>query len=258
MRETTRLSKDTILGDKYKIIQVLSNEGEENDLKYIAFDIYNPEKNVLIRELVFSISDDKFRKEIIESLEDRIKHIINITHENLSPVYDIFTEDEKEFLKYRVYIVTECENAGRTNLVDVMKEYNEDIPFDKIKEWTLQICDALSALHYSAGGPVIFYDLKPENILFTGDGNIKLTDYGLSRMLDKGFSHNKYMGTPGYSAPEQYGLKPVDTRADIFGVGALLYYMLTKEDPRNNPLNFSPLRGKKELGEIATKCIEFN
>jgi serine/threonine protein kinase len=77
-------------------------------------------------------------------------------------------------------------------------------------------------------------------------------------MLDKGFFHNKYMGTPGYSAPEQYGLKPVDTRADIFGLGALLYYMLTKEDPRNNTLNFSPLRGKKELGEIATKCIEFN
>ncbi|MEQ8226220.1 MAG: protein kinase, partial [Candidatus Eremiobacterota bacterium] len=235
-----------------------SETGEENDLKYIAFDIYNPEKNVLIRELVFSISDDKFRKEIIESLEDRIKHIINISHENLSPVYDIFTEDEKEFLKYRIYIVTEAENAGRTNLVDVMKEYNEDIPFDKIKEWTLQICDALSALHNSAEGPIIFYDLKPENILLTGDGNIKLTDYGLSRMLDKGFFHNKYMGTPGYSAPEQYGLKPVDTRADIFGLGALLYYMLTKEDPRNNPLNFSPLRGKKELGEIATKCIEFN
>jgi len=258
MRETTRLSKDTILGDKYKIIQVLSNESEENDLKYIAFDIYNPEKNVLIRELVFSISDDKFRKEIIEVFEERIKYIINISHENLSPVFDIFTEDEKEFLKYRVYIVTEAENADRINLAQVIKDYSGDIPFDKIKDWALQICDALAALHNSAAGPVIFYDLKPENILFTGDGKIKLTDYGLSRMLDKGFFHNKYMGTPGYSAPEQYGLKPVDTRADIFGLGALLYYMLTKEDPRNNPLNFSPLRGKKELGEIATKCIEFN
>ncbi len=258
MRETTRLSKDTILEEKYKIIQVLSGEGEENDLAYIAFDIYNPEKNVLIRELVFSISDDKFRKEVIETLEDRIKHIINISHENLSPVFDIFTEDEKEFLKYRVYIVTEAENADRINLVQAIKEYSEDIPFDKIKDWALQICDALSTLHNSAEGPVIFYDLKPENILFTGNGKIKLTDYGLSRMLDKGFSHNKYMGTPGYSAPEQYGLKPVDTRADIFGLGALLYYMLTKEDPRNNPLNFSPLRGKKELGDIATKCIEFN
>ncbi|MEQ8187144.1 MAG: serine/threonine-protein kinase [Candidatus Eremiobacterota bacterium] len=259
MRETARLSKDTVLGDKYKIVQVLSGEGEENDLTYIAFDIYNPEKNVLIRELVFSISDDKFRKEVIDSLEERIKHIINISHENLSPVFDIFTEDEKEFLKYRVYIVTEAENAGRLNLVQAIKEYNnEEIPFDKIKEWGEQICDALSALHNSAGGPIIFYDLRPENILLTGEGKIKLTDYGLSRMLDKGFSHNKYMGTPGYSAPEQYGLKPVDTRADIFGVGALLYYMLTKEDPRNNPLNFSPLRGKKELGEIATKCIDFN
>jgi serine/threonine protein kinase len=156
MRETTRLSKDTILGDKYKIIQVLSNESEENDLKYIAFDIYNPEKNVLIRELVFSISDDKFRKEIIEVFEERIKYIINISHENLSPVFDIFTEDEKEFLKYRVYIVTEAENADRINLAQVIKDYSGDIPFDKIKDWALQICDALAALHNSAAGPVIF------------------------------------------------------------------------------------------------------
>jgi len=78
-------------------------------------------------------------------------------------------------------------------------------------------------------------------------------------MLEKGFSrNNRYMGTAGYSAPEQYGLKPVDTKSDIFAFGALLYYLLTKEDPRNNPLKFSPLRGKKELGELTTKCIESN
>ncbi|MEQ8222706.1 MAG: protein kinase [Candidatus Eremiobacterota bacterium] len=258
MIDTVRLCKGSILDGKYKINEILSDETEENDIKYIASHIHNPDKHLLIRELVFSINDEKFKKDIIGACEERLKKIIKIRHLNLSPVFDVFSREEKEFLTYRIYIVTEAENYGRRNLAHVMKEYREDIPVDKIKEWALQICEALSSLHNSEEGPVIFYDLKPEHILFSDDGRIKLTDYGVSRMLEKGFYSNRYMGTPGYSAPEQYSLKPVDTRVDVFALGALLHYLITKEDPRNNPLKFSPLRGKKELGDIVTGATEFN
>lgn len=90
-----------------------------------------------------------------------------------------------------------------------------------------QICDALACAH---GKGVIHRDIKPSNILINGEGDVKLTDFGLSRPSQKtaGEWHSVSkpgMGTPDYMSPEQRSGSE-DHRADLYSLGVVLYEML--------------------------------
>ena len=97
------------------------------------------------------------------------------------------------------------------------------------------LCDALQYAHDQG---VVHRDIKPENILLTKDGQVKIADFGLSRLLgseskqDVLTGTHQVMGTPRYMAPEQLeGAHLVDHRADIYSLGVVFYEMLTGELP---------------------------
>ncbi|MFK8111937.1 MAG: serine/threonine protein kinase [Rubripirellula sp.] len=100
------------------------------------------------------------------------------------------------------------------------------------------ICDALQFAH-SRG--VVHRDIKPENILVDRDGQIKIADFGLAKMLHSDEQAAKemeltgtqqVMGTARYMAPEQMSTsKTVDHRADIYSLGVVFYELLTGEPP---------------------------
>ena len=102
----------------------------------------------------------------------------------------------------------------------------------------LQVCDALQHAHRNL---VVHRDLKPGNILVTDDGDVRLLDFGVARLLSgpdgdrqmltrAGFIHM----TPVYAAPEQIGGDAITTATDIFSLGAVLYELLTDCQPRNS------------------------
>jgi serine/threonine protein kinase len=82
---------------------------------------------------------------------------------------------------------------------------------------------------------VVHRDLKPQNVLITADGRSRLTDFGIAKALDdvNGLTATgQVMGTPRFMAPEQAeDSKRVDPRADVFGLGAILYAVLTRRPP---------------------------
>ena len=98
-----------------------------------------------------------------------------------------------------------------------------------------QICDALEFAH---GRGIVHRDIKPENILVDEDLRVRITDFGLAKMLgDRGVAGEltrteQVFGTPHYMAPEQMRRSAeVDHRADIYSLGVVLYEMLTGELP---------------------------
>ena len=98
-----------------------------------------------------------------------------------------------------------------------------------------QVCEAL---HYAHKKGIVHRDIKPENILLDKEGEIKIADFGLARLLDKPTSAytltqaGQRMGTPHYMAPEQIEHpQEVDHRADIYSLGVVFYEMLTGELP---------------------------
>src|SRR5262249_30175507 len=94
------------------------------------------------------------------------------------------------------------------------------------------VCESLDHIH-SHG--VVHRDLKPENIILDADDRIKLIDFGIAgksastRLTFGKFS--RIMGTPDYAAPEQVSGKRGDPRTDIYGLGAIVYEMLTGQVP---------------------------
>jgi tRNA A-37 threonylcarbamoyl transferase component Bud32 len=123
-----------------------------------------------------------------------------------------------------------------------------------------QICDAIGHAHDHG---IIHCDIKPQNILLTRRGQVKIADFGLSRLAgapvrNKTIAPNKVMGTPDYMAPEQR-LRPgeIDNRADIYSLGVVFYHMLTGELPAGQyqpPSNKAPI--DLELDEVVEKALQ--
>jgi serine/threonine-protein kinase len=101
----------------------------------------------------------------------------------------------------------------------------------------LQVAKALEHAHNQG---FIHRDVKPKNIMITPDGVVKLADMGLARAVSDREAaeaeQGKAFGTPYYISPEQIrGEVDVDYRADIYGLGATLYHMVTGRVPFNGP-----------------------
>lgn len=93
------------------------------------------------------------------------------------------------------------------------------------------LCDALESVH-NAG--LIHRDLKPSNVLWTHDGVVKLSDFGVVKASDATSQitmTGRLVGTIAYMAPELISGEELDHRADLYGLGALLYTLLTLERP---------------------------
>jgi len=95
----------------------------------------------------------------------------------------------------------------------------------------LQICDALDLAHRAG---VIHRDLKPSNVMVTDDGQVKLVDFGIAKILPESGKElqkltqtNKLLGTFAYMSPEQLLGQPADTRSDIYSMGCLMYEVLS-------------------------------
>ena len=112
------------------------------------------------------------------------------------------------------------------------------------RQVTMQLCQALHVLH-SMGA--VHRDVKPENVILRGSDAV-LIDFDAARIYkDESESDTQVLGTPGFAAPEQYGIFQSDERADIFSLGVLLNILHTGKHPSRE-------MAAGKMGRIVRKC----
>jgi serine/threonine protein kinase len=164
----------------------------------------------------------------IARFEREARAIAALSHPNILAIHDVGHDED---VVYTVSELLEGETVGQ-------RLAEGPLPARKAIEYGAQIARGLAAAH--ARG-VVHRDLKPDNLFLTGDGQVKILDFGLAKMgeqaappegddtLTRVAPHTDpgtVMGTVGYMSPEQVRGLPSDHRSDIFTLGAILYEML--------------------------------
>src|SRR5262249_11806189 len=182
------------------------------------------------------------------------KAVAKLRHANIVEVYDVSSEEEHE-----QYLV--CELLRGLTLRKLLQQHGA-IPPEVAAALGLEL---LAALGHAHGSGVVHRDVKPENVILEhrpvspmsnaplSDGSkappsseqpgdrvvVKLTDFGIAKLLDaQGVtSTGQVLGSPAHMAPEQIEGGEVDARADVFGIGVLLYECMVGHLPfeGNNP-----------------------
>lgn len=179
------------------------------------------DRTVAIKVLPRRLSSDK---EYVERFYAEGQAAAKLNHPNIVQAIDV-----SEYAGYHYFVMEYVEGRTVFDELESGKVYSESEALNLI----LQIGSALEHAHTLG---LIHRDVKPKNIMITGDGVAKLMDMGLARVADDARAiqaeAGKLYGTPYYISPEQIlGRKNIDTRCDIYSLGATLYHMVAGRVP---------------------------
>jgi tRNA A-37 threonylcarbamoyl transferase component Bud32 len=234
--ETGSSDDDPLIGEvlagSFRVTKLLSSGGMGR--------VYEAEHVRLPRRFAVKVMHEALSKhrEVMERFEREAQAAASITSEHVVEMVDVVrTRDGMPCLVSELLegedLSTVCERIGK-------------VPLSRAITICRQICRGLAAAH-EAG--VVHRDLKPSNVFLVRRSDdrihIKILDFGVAKLTDgKDLTRTgSVVGTPAYMAPEQaLGSSNVDDRADVYGVGALLYKLLTGSAPFTDQDPVSTLR----------------
>ena len=162
----------------------------------------------------------------LERFQREAKAIASLNHPNIVRAYDINNEKDTHYL-----VMEYVEGADMQNLV----RKHGPLPYAVAADY---IAQAARGLHHAHEAGLIHRDVKPANLLVNKDGVVKVLDLGLalfSEDTDASLTmeyNDKVLGTADYLPPEQaINSHKIDSRADMYGLGCTLYFLLTGHPP---------------------------
>jgi serine/threonine protein kinase len=149
-------------------------------------------------------------------------HMIGkLHHPNIVPIYDAGEEEGRR------YVVTEHIHGART--LSAYCRPGSLLPIDQVVQIVYKCA---KALHYAHSRGVVHRDIKPSNILLTQDGDVRIVDFGIALVSDSEVSRLEGVaGSPAYMSPEQVQGHLLDSRSDLYSLGAVMYEMLCGQRP---------------------------
>src|SRR5947209_18298647 len=223
------IAANSIVGGRYRVVKALGGGGMK--LVYLAEDLRLAARKCALAEMVDTFTSIEAQKEAISAFQREADMLAQLSNEHIPRVFDRFSEGNHHFLV--------MEYIDGTTLEDQIKQQGGKLPPQEVVEVALQVLETLAYLHHLQPA-VIYRDLKPSNIMVTADCRAKLIDFGIARHFQP-LSNATMIGTQGYAPPEQYRSK-VETRSDIYALGATMHHAISGRDPAAEPpFSFPPL-----------------
>ncbi|GAB4088145.1 serine/threonine-protein kinase [Hydrogenophaga soli] len=206
---------------RYEVVRVLG-QGAMG----VVFEALDP--RLARRVAIKTIRAENLSAEQSRTYEARFdteaRSVARLAHPNIVSVYDSGQIDAMSYLV--------MEYVPGVNLKDCLRAGVRFSPWGAVRI----VQDVLAALGHAHEQRIIHRDIKPENILLDDTGRVKLTDFGIAKMLDSEVDNGTQLsggsiGTPRYMSPEQVRGGALDERSDLFSVGVLLYELLTGKPP---------------------------
>jgi serine/threonine protein kinase len=200
--------------DNYEITGILGKGG----MGYV----YKARDTHLNREVAFKVLDFSGEsEEAVNRFRVEAQAMKNLHHQNLVLVYDFGQEGD--------YLYIAMTFVDGMNLSDLLKKRRRLPPTEAVT-LAKQLCRGLMYAHKNG---IVHRDIKPSNLLITKENRVYITDFGISlvqnssRLTTTGMA----MGTPEYMSPEQCQGEEITYSSDIYGIGIVLYEMLTGAPP---------------------------
>jgi predicted Ser/Thr protein kinase len=234
-------------GDRFRNLEVLELLGQGG--MGLVYKARQPEldRAVALKLLPRRLAEDPG---FVQRFQREARALASLSHPNIVGVHEFGTEGGLCFFV--------MELVDGVNLRQVLRE--RKLAPEEALGIVPQLCDALQYAHLEG---VVHRDIKPENILLDRKGRVKISDFGLAKLVSGDgpatiTRTDSLMGTPAYMAPEQLeNPKRVDHRADIYSMGVVFYEMLTGELPVGR---FEPPSRRVEVDvrvdEIVLRALE--
>jgi serine/threonine protein kinase/DNA-binding beta-propeller fold protein YncE len=206
------------LGGRYRLLREIGAGGMGRVFE--AVDSRTGER--VAAKLMFSRSDADLHA--LRRFEQEGAVLASLEHEHIVRVKGTFIEEHASCI---VMELLEGQSLGQLMRV-------ENLSLARIKHLSTQVAAALA---YAHDQHIIHRDIKPDNVMVVGDDQVKVTDFGIARLLRPAVtlatmtSTGMTLGTPLYMAPEQIEGRRVDGRADLYSLGAMLYHLVTRRPP---------------------------
>ena len=205
----------TLLGSRYQVVREIGAGGMGR-----VFQAVDTQTGRSVAAKVMLASDEENLSALLRFYQEGAV-LSTLKHPNIVEVYGTFLEEGVCSI-----IMELLEGRSLSQLLR-----SEPLSLRRIKRLALQVA---SALQYAHSRAIVHRDIKPGNIMVVGDDRVKVTDFGIARVLEGGTLNTATgmtIGTPLYMSPEQIESQPIDGRSDIYSFGAVLYQMVAGRPP---------------------------
>jgi serine/threonine-protein kinase len=214
-----RIRRGTPVGGRYRLLEQLGSGA--SGTVYVAEDTIL-ERRVALKEMHFGDSTDIEESSIIVArFRDEARALARLSHPHIVQVFDLVDEGD------RCWIAMELVEGG--DLSSLLRREGP-LPWRRAFEVVVALAEALDCLHAMG---IVHRDVKPSNVLLTPAGTPKLADFGLAKSPRSCVETHSdlILGSPAYMSPEQIESGIAGPRSDVYGLGVVLYELLTGRPP---------------------------